>query len=293
MEQNNSATNNSQQSGQTGNSGQAGNSDGQAGNSGGQSWYDGFTKPELKSYIQKKGFENAETLADSYLNLEKLAGGDRKNLIKLPDDLGSAEMSPLWERLGKPKEAKEYTFNLPEDLKPYTPEAHMEKAKELSFKHNIPRRQIEGFMKDWLEFRSGEIKTEIDGLKAKHSEDTKELEKNWGKGHKENLNIVANTAKRLGLTDQEWQTMQGAFGIKRSHDIMYEIGKGSRESDFVGNDKGASTRAPTSDEARGEIKQLMRDSDFARRLSSGDVEARKKWDKLHESVDWSEKGAYS
>src|SRR3990167_7410680 len=273
MEPNNNGNSSSQANDQTCNSSDSG-----------KAWYESFSKPEIKSYIQKKGFENAETLADSYLNLEKLAGGDRKNLIKLPDDLGSAEMSPLWERLGKPKEAKEYTFNLPEDLKPYTPEAHMEKAKELSFKHNIPRRQIEGFMKDWLEFRSGEIKTEIDGLKAKHSEDTKELEKNWGKGHKENLNIVANTAKRLGLTDQEWQTMQGAFGIKRSHDIMYEIGKGSKESDFVGNEKGSGNRTFTADDAKGEINQLIKDSDFARRLSSGDIEARKKWDRLHEAA---------
>src|SRR3990167_4769991 len=284
MEQNNSATNNSQQSGQTGNSGQAGNSDGQAGNSGSQAWYDSFTKPELKSYIQKKGFENAETLADSYLNLEKLAGGDRKNLIKLPDDLGSAEMSPLWERLGKPKEAKEYTFNMPEELKPYIPESHLEKAKELSFKHNIPRRQIEGFMKDFLELRKGEIKAELEGLQAKQGEDSKALEKSWGRAHKENLNIVSNTAKRLGLSDQDWQGLQSTLGVKRAHDLMYEIGKGSKESNFVNNGKGASNQTVTADDAKVEIKQLIQDSDFARRLSSGDIEAKKRWDRLHESA---------
>lgn len=274
MEQSNNANSNSQTSGQTDNSASGGS----------KAWYESFSKPDLKSYVQKKGFESAETLADSYLNLEKLAGGDRKNLVKLPDDLGSPEMTPIWERLGRPKEAKEYTFELPEELKPYTPEVHMEKAKEFSLKHNIPRRQIEGFMKDWLEFRKGEIKSELENLQAKHNEDAKALEKSWGQAHKENLNIVANTAKRLGLTDQEWQTMQGALGTKRAHDLLYEIGKGSKESDFVASGKGAGNRTVGADEAKSEIQQLIKDSDFARRLSSGDTEARKRWDRLHEAA---------
>ena len=273
MEPNNNGNSSSQANDQTGNSSDSG-----------KAWYESFSKPEIKSYVQKKGFESAETLADSYLNLEKLAGGDRKNLVKLPDDLGSAEMSPIWERLGRPKEAKEYTFNLPEDLKPYIPETHMEKAKELSLKHNIPRRQIEGFMKDFLELRSGEIKAQLEGLQAKQGEDSKALEKSWGQAHKENLNIVSNTAKRLGLSDQDWQGLQSTLGVKRAHDLMYEIGKGSKESNFVNNGKGASNQTVTADDAKVEIKQLIQDSDFARRLSSGDIEAKKRWDRLHESA---------
>lgn len=276
MEQNNSGNSSSQANGQAGNS--------SAGNEGSKAWYESFSKPEIKSYVQKKGFESAETLADSYLNLEKLAGGDRKNLVKLPDDLGSSEMTPIWERLGRPKEAKEYTFDVPEELKPYTPEVHMEKAKELSLKHNIPRRQIEGFMKDWMDFRRGEVKSQLEDLQAKQSEDSKALEKSWGQAQKENLNIVANTAKRLGLNDQEWQVMQSALGMKRAHDFMYEIGRGSKESDFVGNGKGAGNQTVTADGAKSEIQQLIKDSDFARRLSSGDVEAKNKWDRLHQEA---------
>lgn len=276
MEQQQSGQNNLQQNAQTGNNG--------AGGTGGTAtWFDGFTKPELKSYIQKKGFESAETLADSYLNLEKLAGGDRKNLVKLPDDLSSADMGPIWERLGRPKEAKEYVFELPAELKAYTPESHMDKAKELSLKHNIPRRQIEGFMKEWLEFRKGEIKTELDSFQSKQSEDTKALEKAWGQAHKENQNIVANTAKKLGITDQEWQVMQNTLGFKRAHDLIYDIGKGSKEAEFIGG-KQTSTGNSTPNEAKTEIQSLMRDKDFQRRLIIGEAEARKIWDKLHQDA---------
>lgn len=269
MEQSSTANNNSQSNVKTENNSQS-------------TWFDSF-EPDLKSYVQTKGFESPKTLADSYRNLEKLSGGDRKNLVKLPDDIGSDEMTPIWERLGRPKEAKEYLFDLPDEVKPFIPEEDLNQTKEFFLKNNFTRKQAEGFMKMYLDRLHGQIKTQKETSQQKLGEDSKALEKSWGQAFKENQGIVSNTATKLGINADEWQAIQNSLGLKRAHEIIYNAGKGLRESDFIGSGKGADTKtSSTVDEAKSEIKQLMKDNDFSRRLSSGDVEARKRWDRLHE-----------
>lgn len=282
MEQQQNAQNNSQQNGSQGNNGSG--SAGGTGSGGGAVWFESFTKPEVKSYTQKKGFESAESAVESYMNLEKLAGGDRKNLVKLPDDLSSQDMTPIWERLGRPKEAKEYTFELSDELKAIIPEEDLNQTKEFFLKNNFTRKQAEGFMKMYLERLQGQIKTGKENAQSKVSEDTKALEKAWGQAFKENQNIVSNTVKKLGVSDQEWQAMQNSLGFKRAHDLIYDIGKGTKEAEFHGG-KGSGSGASTPNDARNEIQQLMRDKDFVRRLGSGDVEAKKRWNQLHEAAN--------
>ncbi len=276
MAQENNENGNSNQNGQQGNNGNA--------SGGGAPWFESF-EPEIKSYVQKKGFTDPKSVVSSYMNLEKLAGGDRKNLIKLPDDMSSGDMLPVWERLGRPKEAKEYTFDVPESLKSLIPEEELNQTKEFFIKNNFTRSQAEGFMKMYFERLSGQVKTQTESYQGRVSEDTKALEKEWGQAYKENQNTINNTLKKLDMTEAEWKTIQNSVGIKRASQLFYQIGKGTKEDNFHGGGGGAGNGNQAPNEAKTEIALLQRDRDFIRRLQSGDADAKKRWNKLHQDAN--------
>jgi hypothetical protein len=79
------------------------------------SWLDALDA-DGKNYVSKKGFKEPKDVLQSYINLEKLHGVPQDRLLKLPETLEGDDAAPLWEKLGKPKEASEYTFELHESV---------------------------------------------------------------------------------------------------------------------------------------------------------------------------------
>ena len=100
--------------------------------------------------MQNKGFKSNQDVLDSYRNYEKLQGVPQERMIKLPEDMNSEEGKAIWQRMGVPKEANEYTLEVPTEN---GDQEMADWAKVAFHKHNIPRAAAEGFIKDWNERR--------------------------------------------------------------------------------------------------------------------------------------------
>lgn len=67
---------------------------------------------ELGQLVAQKGWRSARDVLTSYQNLERLVGGDR---LTLPArDAGPDAWAPVWDRLGRPKDAGGYEFAAPD-----------------------------------------------------------------------------------------------------------------------------------------------------------------------------------
>jgi len=283
MEQSSSESNNSGDG--NNNAGNSGGGDGGSNNQGGSGsggdgsvWFDSFD-PEIKSYIQAKGFQGPQEVAKSNLNLEKLLGGDRESLLRLPKDFSNVEESaPFWKKAGMPDEAKEFIFKTPESLK--VDEGEMNKYKQFALETNMTRRQFEPFMEKVFGYLEAKDRSITEAFNTRAKEDKESLEKDWGTSYDDNKNVVQQLVTGQKITDQEWAGIKGQLGDKRAMEIFYNLGKGAKEPDFFGG-KVDGSAAQTATDAKTQIKNLMTDTDFLRRQQAGDVEAKRTWDNLH------------
>mgnify|MGYP001575937174 CR=1 FL=1 len=238
-------------------------------------WTEGFDT-DLKGYVEKKGFKNHVELADSYRNLEKLVG-QKEKVVLLPDKFDSPEAKDFWYKAGMPKEAKEYTIEVPKEL---GDEKLADWAKETAHKLNMPRSMAEGFMKAFGERSLSEYNTLQDNAKTLAKSDHDALIKDWGAAYDQNKNIAEYAAKNFGFGEDELKSLGATLGPAKAMKFLLKLGTGMSEDTFITGNK-AQNSMLTPEQAQYQIKELMKDTDFLRRRAEGDVNAKTKWANLN------------
>lgn len=148
-----------------------------------ESWFGGFVDIDGDSdrYDGLSKFENPQSLADSYINLEKLVGKDVMPIPNL-DDEGS--MDDIYSQLGRPENSSDYSFG--EDSKIEVDEDFAKVAHEIglsSKQFSKLGKWYEGFASKSVEQQQLMSETEI-------QKNRKNLEKEWGNDFEKNSNII-------------------------------------------------------------------------------------------------------
>lgn len=243
-----------------------------------QSWTDGMPD-DLKGYVQTKGFSDPKAIAESYRNLEKLHGVPKERLLTLPETLEDPEkMASVWERLGAPKEAKEYKVEVPKELgddqlAPW----FQEQFHKLKVPRQMAEKLVEAFserekasLKEWQESTALEIKNQQDAIKRE-----------WGAAYETNKTIADQAVQKFEMTNDQVKALGAAMGPAAALKFLHKLGEATGEAKFIAGNQG-NAGALTPEAARNQINELIRDTDFARRLNAGDTDAKAKWDRLHQ-----------
>lgn len=241
-------------------------------------WTSGFSD-DLKGYVQNKGFKGPQDILESYRNFEKLQGAPQDRILKLPEDMNTPEGRQVWERLGRPKDAKDYKIDIPKE---HGDQQFADAFRGLADKANLTHAQAEALVGWWNERSSTSIKqaTEAEALSRTNADQN--LKKEWGQAFEQNKNIADNAARSLGLGEKEVVALAQALGPDGALKTLLKLGKATGEADFVGSGpggKGAGILSP--DQAKNEINTLMTDPSFTKRLMAKDSDATRKWDNLH------------
>jgi hypothetical protein len=260
-------------------SGAAGGTGGANGASGGAHWSTGLND-DLRGYAQNKGWADVGSVVESYRNFEKLKGVPQDRLLTLPEKLDAPEMKAVWERLGKPKEAKEYMFQAPEG----GDKAFTEWAQNTFFEADLPRAQAEKIVGKWNEYMAGKVKAENEASAAALVQQGKDLQKKWGQAHDQNIAVAKQAAERLGFDGDLIDAMESKLGFAKTMEFMHGLGEKLGEAKFVDGGSGNNRfdKLLTPEQARDQITQLRADSDFNRRYLEGDTAAKDKMNRLHQ-----------
>lgn len=241
--------------------------------------YDGFSD-ELKGYAQNKGWKNWQETAEGYRQLESLRGVPEDRLLKLPEKLDDAEaMKPVWKRLGVPEKAEEYQLEVPEGQD----KSFAEWAKGLFHKHNVPRAAAEAMVKEWNAKVMGEGEEATKAMAAERATAEATLKEAWGQAYDKKLAVIDGAAEKLGMDQKQLLALREAMGPVAAMKFMNNIAERLGEDNFVSSDKAASFNGVMSPEqAQAEIAGLKKDTDFVKRYTAGDSEAKAKWNRLHQ-----------
>lgn len=232
-------------------------------------WTTGFSD-EVKGYVQNKGFKDTPSVIDSYRNLEKLMGVPQERLLKLPEKDDDPTWGSIYDRLGRPKEAKDYQLEIPAEN---GDEKFSEAAKGWFHELGLTKKQGETLTKKWNEFASGGVNAQKEAMASMVKEQDTNLRKEWGAAYEKNMDISSSVMNKFGISNE----MGAKIGAALPPDLRVQlvkafaqVGTGLGEDNFVrGN--GAPGGSMTPAQAMDKIAALKGDNDFISRYVSGGV----------------------
>lgn len=243
------------------------------------SWLNGLDEVTT-GYAQNKGWDSPAKAIDSYKNLEKLLGADRAgNTVVLPKaDADPKEWAAVYDRLGRPADAKGYNVELPSFGDKATQEATLSKFHELG----LTKAQGEQ-LASWY---NGEIAKGLQASEAQKAQDfamqDQALKSEWGGAYTQNLAAAQQGVRALGLDADSIDKLSDSLGHQRTMNMLAKIGSGLKEDSLVsGDNPGSFGSALTPGQAKAEIQSLMSDRNFVARYMGKDAEAMAKMDALH------------
>lgn len=242
-------------------------------------WTTGFND-ELKGYVQTKGFKDPAAVVESYRNFEKLQGVPQDKLLKLPEKDDDPNWGLVWDKLGRPKEAKEYNVEVPPE---FGDDSFAEWAKNTFHQLNMPKKQAEALAKKWNEYISTTMNQQKTDRQLETQQQELALKKEWGAAFEQNIVQAGRAAKQLGIDEATLDKLESAMGfagvVKFVHGLAAKIG----EDSFVGgaSNSGGFRGVLTPEQATHRIAALKNDSDFVRRYIAGDTGARTEMETLH------------
>lgn len=246
------------------------------------SWTAGFND-ELKGYVTTKGFKDPSAVTDAYRNLEKLMGGDRKNLLKVPDqfvdDTGAytAEAREIYERLGAPKDPKEYGL----DKLSKTDPKMLEELSQTFHNLGISKTQAEKLLQWNNQVEERAALAQKEASVAKYKDQDTSLRKNWGAAYDQNVALAKQGYTRLGHDIKTIDALAQVLGHEGAMKFYHQMGTAVAESAFISG----RTAAPTildPNSAKSQIAALKSDKGFVEKFGKGDSEAIQKLQRLTE-----------
>lgn len=244
-------------------------------------WTSGLDE-QLKGFVQTKGFKGPGEVLNSYQNLEKLMGGPREKLIRIPDKADDPAWSDVWGKLGRPADAKEYNFEVPEGGDPKLAEW----AKGTFHKLNLPKPQADALAKEWNAMANQVQAQQKEAYQNHLTQDTAALKKEWGAAFEQNVAVGAKAARAFGIDGDTIDKLEMAMGHAKVMKLMHTLGSKIGEDSFQGSNSSnqgfGSVMTPA--QAKFKLEQLKADQKWVTGYLANESGPREEMAKLQQFI---------
>jgi hypothetical protein len=239
-------------------------------------WHDGV-EAETLGFWQNKGLpldnpkEFGTKLTELYRSAEKFIGVPPDQVVKIPKaDAAPEDIRAYYERLGAPKEAKDYDVSAVKDA------AIAEALRATMHERGVPKDAAAAIAASVAKSLESKATSESTVNVQKLEEQKAALRANWGDKFDFNHLQAIEGARRLGIAPEAVKALEGVIGYDKVMDAMRKIGVGTKEDTFVERGAGGPAGDVTTREgAVARKSELMADLAWADRyLKGGAAEAR-------------------
>jgi hypothetical protein len=220
-------------------------------------WYDGLELDDIEiGAIQNKGWKSPADAVRSYNSLEKLRGVPEDRLLKLPEEGSTDGWDGIYEKLGRPSDAKEYVMELPEGMQ--VDEGFMQTAQQTAFDNGISAKGFTELAKAYNEMQLQQEAVYQETVAQELEQQKVTLKNEWGSKHDEAQFIADKAMREMGLSEDEKSIIQAGIGYDGMYKMFNKIGDALSESMFVeGEHKSDFGRTPEQDKHE---KKMLLDS---------------------------------
>ena len=216
-------------------------------------WLPG-AETEVSTYIASKGFKDPQSLAKSYMNLERMAGQPKPFDVPKADD--AASWAKITAALGVPEAADKYDLGELKDklngdaLKPWL---------ELFHQNKVPAAAAQALLKTVMtNAQQAEVARE-QAFDEKAGREIEALKSEWGDNWDKNTDLgrrgFAKAAESVGgLSEGEMKALEQAIGTRKMMALGVWLGRQTVEAGLVHTD-GQSVNM-TTEQARSRIQDF-------------------------------------
>ena len=238
-------------------------------------WHDGI-EAETLGFWQNKGLDVtdpkklASELTKQYRSAEKFIGVPPDQVVKLPKaDAPAEDLRAFYERLGAPKEAKDYDLSAVKDT------TIADALRATAHETGLSKTAASAVAATVAKALESKQTTQSTLDTAKLAEQKESLVKNWGDKFAFNQLQAMEGARKLGIAPQAVAALEGVIGYDQVMEAMRKIGANTREDTFIERGLGNAGEVTTREGAVSRKAELMADPAWAKRyLDGGQVEAR-------------------
>jgi hypothetical protein len=248
-------------------------------------WHDGVAD-DVKGFWQNKGLplDNAKEfgvkLTELYRQAEKFIGVPPDQVLKLPKaDAPPEDIRAFRERLGAPKEAKEYDLSGIEDS------TIAEATRAALHARGVAKDDAAEVAKAVGAALKSKATSESTVNAAKLAEAKEALVKNWTpEKYDYNLLQANEGARRLGISPEAVKALESQIGYAAVMEAMRKIGANTREDTFVERGVGNTGEVTTREGAVARKAELMNDASFREKYLKGDATAAREMTRLNQMI---------
>lgn len=247
-------------------------------------WHTGIDA-EFIGHAQNKGWklddpkEAFVAATKQARELERHFGVPPEQLLKMPKaDAKPEEIAAFRQRLGAPKEASEY------DLSAIKEATIADTLRATAFTTGLSKDAATAVAAAVA--KAIESQSTTDGVvkSGKLAEEKAALEKNWGTKFTFNKLLAEEGARRSGITPEAVVAMESQIGYAAVMEHFRKLGAHTSEDTFVERDGGGGGDVTTREGAISRKAELMADPEWGKRLTAGNVEARREYDRLNAMI---------
>ena len=225
-------------------------------------WLAGAGPDELQ-LATTNGWKSSLDVIKAYRGAEKLIGKDPTTLLSVPKEGDQAAWDAFYAKLGRPGDAKDYAFEMPEKG---GSEDFANWAKPVFHKLGLTAAQAKGLSQEWNKYVGDTLTKQGETSAAALAADKAELLKAWGAeesdGFKNSVAVAAQAARAFGVDGETLDKIQGALGLTATMKLFHTIGTKLGEPGFAGDGGGGDGfRGMTPEKAKAEIRAFFADGE--------------------------------
>jgi len=249
-----------------------------------QPWHHG-ADAEMVGFWQNKGYDLTDPLkfasgiTEQYRAAEKHLGAPANEMLRIPKaNAQSADLAAFWQRLGVPKEAKDYDLSGVKFAGADLEQGFADAMRATLLGNFVPKDKAAAIVGDVVKWLEGQETTENSARETRWNEQKANLDKSWGANKPANMLNADIGAARLGLKPEDVKAISEVIGFDRTAEMLRKIGVGTSDDTFVEGGHGRSTQ--TAESAAARLAELQNDPAWSKRLLAGDMQARQEFDNL-------------
>lgn len=265
----------------------------------GTPWYDavipkdaaGVPDKVTMDYFTNRGYDKmdapkaAMAAMEAHRAAERLIGVPANDILKVPKDATDVEAwSRFNERIGVPKEAKEYDFS---SLKPTQGDLDAKLVADLApalQKAHVSKADAPVVLKAVLDHFNASKTVDAAAAEQALNVERETLKVNWGANLAQNMLVAKNTAKTLGVDEAAVSALEKQIGYAKVMDMFAKIGVKLGEDKLILNQSPGGNGYMSQEQAQATLNEKMADNDWATKFSNGDTQAMKEFHNLTQLI---------
>lgn len=227
--------------------------------------------------------EIALAASKAHREAEAKLGIPSNEILRVPSKPDDAGWQNVWDKLGVPKDAKDYAFKNADGTD--MPAAVADELRAAAAKAHLTKEAAAEMAQTFTKIQSKAGDAAQAEATAKLAQEKAALEQSWGQNAAANQFIAQQAIAKLAEQIQKPELieavskLEGTIGYAKVMEMFRVIGQGMGEGKFVqgGKTDGGAMSYEQAVQKRGELKN---DTDFVKRFNEGDSGARREMDAL-------------